>query len=93
MEEKRRRERGRREEEGRGRGEEERRRWRRKGCRERKAQKRKVVEELLSLSFFLHPVPQERRRQRLKWKFTLYFRSLEKGDRVLREDFCPRVCL
>lgn len=47
------------------------------------------MKHLLSLSAFIffHSVPQERRSQRLKRRLTLYFRSLKRGERVLRGDF------
>lgn len=71
-----------------------RRRWESKGCGKRKAQEKGVMEELLSLlALILHSLSQERRSQRLKWKFILYFRSLERADRILREDFSPSICL
>lgn len=61
---------------------------------ERKVQERRVGKDLLSLlGFLLHSVPQERRSQRLKLKFILFQKLRERGDSVLREDFCPSVCL
>jgi hypothetical protein len=53
------------------------------------------VKHLLPFSAFIffHLIPQERRSQMLKWRLILYFRNLKRGDRVLREDFSPRICL
>lgn len=48
---------------------------------------------VVAIALILHSLSQERRSQRLKWKFILYFRGLERADRVLREDFSPSICL